>query len=135
MQQFIEICLPVPTCLLAVLHVHFLLQALDQVIAEANQQGIRLLLCLVNNLQAYGGKSRYVEWAIQQGVGLSSSNDSFFYDPSIRQYYKNYVRVTIHISFVHCNLPFDNLKHIEGVRSDMHCSINSQHMSLFFRRS
>ncbi|KAK4777429.1 hypothetical protein SAY87_017616 [Trapa incisa] len=70
-------------------------QALDQVIAEANQQGIRLLLCLVNNLQAYGGKSQYVKWAMQEGVGLSSSNDSFFYDPSIRQYFKNYVRTVI----------------------------------------
>ncbi|OWM78654.1 hypothetical protein CDL15_Pgr002825 [Punica granatum] len=70
-------------------------QALDQVIAEANQQGIRLLLCLVNNLQAYGGKSQYVQWAMEEGVGLSSSNDSFFYDPSIRRYFKSYVKTIL----------------------------------------
>ncbi|XVF01999.1 hypothetical protein REPUB_Repub04eG0138500 [Reevesia pubescens] len=66
-------------------------KALDYVIAEARQHGIRLLLSLVNNLQAYGGKTQYVNWAWQEGVGLSSSNDSFFFDPSIRKYFKNYV--------------------------------------------
>ncbi|OMO67213.1 Glycoside hydrolase, family 5 [Corchorus olitorius] len=66
-------------------------QALDYVIAEARQHGVRLLLSLVNNLQAYGGKTQYVNWAWQEGVGLSSSNDSFFFDPSIRKYFKNYV--------------------------------------------
>ncbi|MBA0766129.1 hypothetical protein Gotri_015197 [Gossypium trilobum] len=68
-----------------------LILALDYVIAEARQQGIRLLLSLVNNLQPYGGKTQYVNWAWQEGVGLSSSNDSFFFDPSIRKYFKNYV--------------------------------------------
>lgn len=70
-------------------------QALDHVIAESRQHGIRLLLSLVNNLQAYGGKTQYVKWAWQDGVGLSSSNDSFFYDPSIRIYFKNYIKVHI----------------------------------------
>jgi hypothetical protein len=45
-------------------------------------------------LQAYGGKDQYVKWAWQEGTGLSSSNDSFFYDPSIRSYYKTYVKVS-----------------------------------------
>ncbi|KAE9456115.1 hypothetical protein C3L33_11999, partial [Rhododendron williamsianum] len=68
-------------------------KALDHVIAEARQQGIRLLLCIVNNLKAYGGKTQYVKWAWEEGIGLSSSNDSFFYDPSIRIYFKNHVKV------------------------------------------
>ncbi|XP_057455656.1 mannan endo-1,4-beta-mannosidase 2 [Lotus japonicus] len=70
-------------------------KALDYVIAEARQHGIRLLLSLVNNLHAYGGKTQYVKWAWQEGVGLSSSNDSFFYDPSIRSYFKNYVKTIL----------------------------------------
>ncbi|KAE8688523.1 Mannan endo-1,4-beta-mannosidase 2 [Hibiscus syriacus] len=69
------------------------LKALDYVIAEARQHEVRLLLSLVNNLQSYGGKTQYVNWAWQKGIGLSSSNDSFFYDPSIRKYFKNYVLV------------------------------------------
>jgi mannan endo-1,4-beta-mannosidase len=68
-------------------------KALDHVIAEAKTHGVRLLLSLVNNLQAYGGKTQYVNWAWQEGVGLSSSNDSFFFDPSIRRYFKNYLTV------------------------------------------
>ncbi|KAI4322677.1 hypothetical protein L6164_022347 [Bauhinia variegata] len=70
-------------------------KALDHVIAEARQDGIRLLLCLVNNLQAYGGKTQYVKWAWEEGIGLSSSNDSFFFDPSIRSYFKNYVKTLL----------------------------------------
>ncbi|XP_059660931.1 mannan endo-1,4-beta-mannosidase 2-like [Cornus florida] len=70
-------------------------KALDHVIAEARQQGIRLLLSLVNNLQAYGGKTQYVKWAWQEGIGLSSSNDSFFYDPSIRLYFKSYLKTVL----------------------------------------
>ena len=67
---------------------------MDYVIAEAREVGIRLMLSLVNNLDAYGGKTQYVKWAWTEGVGLSPSNDSFFYDPSIRIYFKNYVKVS-----------------------------------------
>ncbi|KAL3509357.1 hypothetical protein ACH5RR_028758 [Cinchona calisaya] len=70
-------------------------RALDHVITEARRQGIRLILSLVNNLKAYGGKTQYVKWAWEEGVGLSSSNDSFFYDPSIRHYFKNYVKTVL----------------------------------------
>lgn len=69
------------------------LQALDEVIVEARRHGVRLLLCLANNLEAYGGKTQYVKWAWEEGIGLSSSNDSFFFDPAIRSYFKTYVKV------------------------------------------
>ncbi|GAB4824924.1 Mannan endo-1,4-beta-mannosidase 2 [Ancistrocladus abbreviatus] len=70
-------------------------KALDYVIAEARRYGIRLILSLVNDLQAYGGKTQYVKWAWQEGLGVSSSNDSFFFDPSIRTYFKNYVKTVL----------------------------------------
>ncbi|XP_022862509.1 mannan endo-1,4-beta-mannosidase 2-like isoform X2 [Olea europaea var. sylvestris] len=70
-------------------------RSLDHVIAEARKHGIRLILSLVNNLQAYGGKTQYVQWAWEEGVGLSASNDSFFYDPSILRYFKNYVKTVL----------------------------------------
>ncbi|CAA2987578.1 mannan endo-1,4-beta-mannosidase 2-like [Olea europaea subsp. europaea] len=70
-------------------------RSLDNVIAEARKHGIRLILSLVNNLQAYGGKTQYVQWAWEEGVGLSASNDSFFYDPSILGYFKNYVKTVL----------------------------------------
>ncbi|CAH9099247.1 unnamed protein product, partial [Cuscuta epithymum] len=70
-------------------------RALDHVIAEARKNGIRLILALVNNLKAYGGKTQYVKWAWEEGLALSSSNDSFFYDPIIRGYFKNYVKTML----------------------------------------
>lgn len=70
-------------------------KALDYVIAEARLNGIRLILSLVNNLKPYGGKTQYVKWAWEEGVALTSSNDSFFYDPSIRRYFKNHVKTLL----------------------------------------
>ncbi|GAB2234688.1 hypothetical protein Droror1_Dr00003950 [Drosera rotundifolia] len=70
-------------------------KALDYVVAEARRSGVRLILSLVNNLQAYGGKTQYVKWAWQEGIGISSSNDSFFFDPSIRAYFKDYVKAVL----------------------------------------
>ncbi|KAL9261779.1 Mannan endo-1,4-beta-mannosidase 2-like protein [Drosera capensis] len=70
-------------------------KGLDYVVAEARRFGIRLILSLVNNLQPYGGKTQYAKWAWEEGVGISSSNDSFFYDPSIRIYFKDYIKAVL----------------------------------------
>lgn len=69
-------------------------QALDRVLVEAARHGVRLILSLANNLEAYGGKTQYVRWAWEEGVGTSASNDSFFYDPAIRDYFKVYLKVS-----------------------------------------
>ncbi|CAA6670822.1 unnamed protein product [Spirodela intermedia] len=53
-------------------------QALDYVIYEARRNQVRLILCLVNNLEAFGGKAQYVRWAQEAGVNLTSSDDPFF---------------------------------------------------------
>ena len=71
------------------------MKALDFVIVEARRNGIRLIFSLVNNLNAYGGKGQYVEWAHAAGINVGSSNDSFFSDPTIRGYYKEYVKVKL----------------------------------------
>lgn len=68
---------------------------MDLVVAEARRNGIRLLLSLANNLQDYGGKMQYVKWALEQGISSSSSNDSFFFDPSIRGYFKIYIKTLL----------------------------------------
>jgi hypothetical protein len=69
-------------------------QALDRVVAEAGRHEVRLILSLANNLEAFGGKTQYVRWAWEEGVGLSASNDSFFFDPAIRDYFKVYLKVS-----------------------------------------
>ncbi|XBI65419.1 hypothetical protein VPH35_045274 [Triticum aestivum] len=50
---------------------------------------------LANNLEAYGGKTQYVRWAWDEGVGLTASNDSFFFDPAIRDYFKVYLKALL----------------------------------------
>ena len=69
------------------------LKGLDYVIVEARKNGIRLILSLVNNLSAFGGKPQYIKWAEEAGLNVSSSPDFFFYHPTIKGYYKEYVKV------------------------------------------
>lgn len=86
-----------------------IVKALDRVLDEARRNGIRLILSLANNLDAYGGKSQYVKWAWEEGVGVSASNDSFFFDPSIRSYFKSYLKVNQFNSF--CLFVFSFFSH------------------------
>jgi mannan endo-1,4-beta-mannosidase len=61
------------------------LEHLDQVIAAAQQQGIRLVLPLVNNWTAFGGIDQYVRWAGGQ------YHDDFFTNNEIKGWYKAWV--------------------------------------------
>ncbi|KAI5077413.1 hypothetical protein GOP47_0007237 [Adiantum capillus-veneris] len=70
-------------------------RALDYAIVEARRHGVRLLLSLVNNLPAFGGKGQYVEWARNAGADLGSSNDSFFSDSTVRHYYKHHIKTVL----------------------------------------
>ncbi|GMN36461.1 hypothetical protein TIFTF001_006034 [Ficus carica] len=71
-------------------------RALDYVIVEARKNRIRLILSLVNNLNAFGGKAQYVRWAEEAGVNnVSSSDDSFFSHPTVKDYYKAYVKAIL----------------------------------------
>jgi mannan endo-1,4-beta-mannosidase len=67
------------------------LQGLDYVIVGARRNRRRLILSLVNNLVAFGGKTQYVKWAKEAGVNVSSSDDSFFSNPVIKDYFKAYL--------------------------------------------
>ncbi|XP_011001008.1 PREDICTED: mannan endo-1,4-beta-mannosidase 5-like isoform X2 [Populus euphratica] len=71
------------------------LQGLDYVIVEARSNRIRLILSLVNNLVAFGGKTQYVKWAKEAGVNVSSSDDSFFSNPVIKDYFKAYIKAVV----------------------------------------
>jgi len=58
---------------------------LDQVIASAQQHGIKLILPLVNNWTAFGGVDQYVSWA------GGTNHDDFFTNPHIKQWYQEWV--------------------------------------------
>ncbi|TYI93278.1 hypothetical protein E1A91_D02G126300v1 [Gossypium mustelinum] len=66
-------------------------KALDFVVSEAKKYKIRLMLSLVNNWDAYGGKPQYVKWGKAAGLNLTS-DDEFFSHPTLRSYYKAHVK-------------------------------------------
>ncbi|XP_059668149.1 mannan endo-1,4-beta-mannosidase 6 isoform X1 [Cornus florida] len=69
-------------------------KALDFVVSEAKKYKIRLILSLVNNWDAYGGKPQYVKWGKAAGLNLTSDDD-FFSHPSLRSYYKAHVNTVL----------------------------------------
>ncbi|KAI4965075.1 hypothetical protein ZWY2020_057523 [Hordeum vulgare] len=64
---------------------------LDFVIAEAKKRGIYLILSLVNNMDNFGGKKQYVQWARDRGHYLRSDDD-FFSDAVTQKFYKNHIK-------------------------------------------
>ncbi|XP_066377891.1 mannan endo-1,4-beta-mannosidase 6-like isoform X2 [Miscanthus floridulus] len=70
-------------------------QMLDYVIYEARRNHVRLILCLVNNLDNFGGKAQYVQWAQAAGANVTNSTDSFFSHPTIKGYYMEYVKAIL----------------------------------------
>lgn len=70
-------------------------QELDYIIYEARRNHVRLILSLINNLNAFGGKAQYVKWAKEGGANVTSSADSFFSDPTTKRYYKGYVKAIV----------------------------------------
>ncbi|KAG6486875.1 hypothetical protein ZIOFF_055456 [Zingiber officinale] len=69
-------------------------QGLDYVISEASKYKIRLILSLVNNFDSFGGRRQYIEWAREAGHCLSSDDD-FYTDNIIKDYYKNHVKAIL----------------------------------------
>ena len=60
------------------------LERLDQVIALAEANGLRLILPFVNNWSEFGGVDQYLKW-----FGLSG-HDQFFRNSEVKQAYRNY---------------------------------------------
>jgi len=73
------------------------MKALDFVVSEAKKYGLKLILSLANNYVNFGGKAQYVKWACNAGQNLNSE-DYFFTNPIVKGYYKNHVKVTMHIN-------------------------------------
>jgi mannan endo-1,4-beta-mannosidase len=69
-------------------------KGLDFVVSEAGKFGVKLILSLVNNYDSFGGKKQYVDWARSQGQSISS-DDGFFSNSLVKQYYKNHIKVNL----------------------------------------
>lgn len=60
---------------------------MDYVIYKAAQKGIKLIIPLVNNWDAFGGMNQYVRWS----PTAPKEHDAFYTDDWTRQLYKDYV--------------------------------------------
>ncbi|KAK1319323.1 Mannan endo-1,4-beta-mannosidase 1 [Acorus calamus] len=69
-------------------------RALDFVVSEAKRFGVYVILSLVNNYDAYGGRKQYVQWARDQGQYLNGDDD-FYRNELVRGFYKNHVRAVL----------------------------------------
>jgi mannan endo-1,4-beta-mannosidase len=68
------------------------LEHLDYVIYQAGQAGIKLVIPFVNNWNDFGGMDQYVRWRdISTPDGQTWYHDSFYTDPVIRQWYKDWM--------------------------------------------
>jgi mannan endo-1,4-beta-mannosidase len=63
------------------------------VVWKARQEGIKLVIPLVNNWQDFGGMDQYVRWRESQFEPESRTfyHDDFYSDPVIRQWYKDWI--------------------------------------------
>jgi mannan endo-1,4-beta-mannosidase len=62
------------------------LRGLDRAVAEARRRGLRLILVLANNHEAYGGLPAYARWA-----GAGRTPEDFFVDTGMQTYWTDYV--------------------------------------------
>lgn len=77
-------------------------------ISEAKKYGIRFILSFVNNYKDFGGKAQYGEWARNAGAAVNGDDD-FYTHPIIKDYYKNHIRVCMHISYIYVFFPINKL--------------------------
>ena len=68
------------------------LERLDYVVYKAGQVGIKLVIPFVNNWNDFGGMDQYVRWRdISTPDDQTWYHDSFYTDPVIRQWYKDWI--------------------------------------------
>ena len=68
------------------------LEHLDYVIYKAGQTGLKLVIPFVNNWNDFGGMDQYVRWRdISTPDGQTWYHDSFYTDPVIKQWYKDWI--------------------------------------------
>ena len=67
------------------------IQRLDYVVARAGALGLRLVIPLVNNWNDFGGMDQYVGWRDLSAPGETRYHDSFYTDPVIRGWYRDWI--------------------------------------------
>jgi mannan endo-1,4-beta-mannosidase len=78
------------------------LQKLDYAIYRAGQDGLKVVIPFVNNWNAFGGMDQYVRWANGQ------YHDQFYTDPTIRQWYKNWISHLLNRTNTYSGIQYKN---------------------------
>jgi mannan endo-1,4-beta-mannosidase len=85
------------------------LQHLDYLIHKAGQQGLKLVIPFVNNWNDFGGMDQYVRWrATSAPPGQAWYHDSFYTDPIIRQWYKNWIAHLLNRTNIYTGVKYKN---------------------------
>jgi len=110
------------------------LRALDYAVAAARAHSLRLIVPLVNNWDDYGGMNQYVQWYADEFPSLtkrapvsnqrvvfgtagrkynfrvsgSLTHDDFYTQPTIRQWYKDYLRTLLNRINTVTQIPYKN---------------------------
>ena len=69
------------------------LQRLDYVIAQAQENDVKLIITFINQWDAFGGMAQYARWAGYSNAGESSKelHDKFYTDETCKTWFKEYV--------------------------------------------
>ncbi|PIA44356.1 hypothetical protein AQUCO_01700156v1 [Aquilegia coerulea] len=70
-------------------------KGLDFVLSEARKYGVYVILSFVNNYNDYGGKNQYVQWGRQHGGQNLNSDDDFYSNSMVKDYYKNHIKAVV----------------------------------------
>ncbi|KAL5713107.1 mannan endo-1,4-beta-mannosidase [Ranunculus cassubicifolius] len=70
-------------------------KGLDFVVSEAKKYGVYLILSFANNYADYGGKRQYVQWGRDHGGQNLNSEDDFYTNPLVKNYYKNHIKTIL----------------------------------------
>jgi mannan endo-1,4-beta-mannosidase len=84
------------------------LEHLDYVVWMAGQEGIKLVIPLVNNWQDFGGMDQYVRWRESQFEPGNREfyHDDFYSDPVIRGWYKDWIAHLLNRTNIYSGLKY-----------------------------
>ena len=103
--------------------------ALDRVVFEAGKRGLRMLLALSNNWDAYGGAPAYMTWAAAAGEAIASppapDASPFFTSPFCKAAYKSFVATLLNRVNTYSNIAYKD-DPVRSMLPRMECCTTTQ---------
>jgi mannan endo-1,4-beta-mannosidase len=83
------------------------LVALDMALAAARDRNIRVIIYLTGNWDHFGGVRRYIQW-YREECRCQASQDDFFTNETVKQWYKGYVTMLLNRTNVVTGVSYAN---------------------------